>query len=271
MINFALLSNVCIASDIPLEGEGGEAPPSQARFEPDPLKDDEEASTEVAQTTLQNTPFDEKEFVSIEAQKKVPVTIHVNGGMFDQLAIPHSTMLYAEITLVNCSCFHPLDPSTFQNNSELTRVVFNGSNLNLRQFEEKFGEDCVNLTYIDLQRFVDVSVKEQPLMTPERFAQIAHPCLLQRILGGHCIVLISRPDIPEECYKEECYKLEEMKEKFLSSVLQLRSLTKAKETLSIYQTLIDMISIGASKLGSAQLATKAGKAGKDFIFALAAQ
>jgi hypothetical protein len=57
-----------------------------------------------------------------------------------------------------------------------------------------------------------------------------------------------------------CYQLDDMKERFLTSILHLRSLTKAKETVTTYQVLIDMITAGASKLDPAQLAAAGGKA-----------
>ena len=274
--------HICTASESRLaesqDSEGDSTPrPSQARFAveeevPDADESHDGTATEVAQSALQNTTFaagiiatsppptpakpneadkasKEEEFISVEPQALVPSTLHINGGMFDALVIPNSTMPYTTITLSNCTCFNPLDPTTFQNNPALTRIVFSNSQLNFRQFEEKFGEGCGNLTYIDLQNFSDVSVEGQSIMTPERFAQIAHPCLLQRVLSEKCVVLISYPDRPTEYYK-----LDEMKERFLSSILQLRSLTKAKETISVYQSLVEMLTNGVSKLDPTQLA-----------------
>jgi hypothetical protein len=277
--------HLCTASESHLaeseHSEGGSTPSqSRARFAASSSDDEIDEShdgtaTEVAQSALQNNTFasriiptspppstlkaaakdqNEEEFISVSPQVLVPPTIHINGGMFEDLIIPRSTMWYTKITVSNCTCFNPLDPTTFQNNPALTHISLSSSQLNLRQFEEKFGEGCGNLTCIDLQDFSDVSVTEQPLMTPERFAQIAHPCLLQRVLSENCVVLISHPERPVEPYK-----LDEMKERFLSSILQLRSLTKAKETISAYQSLIELLTNGVSKLDPTQLAAAGGR------------
>lgn len=285
LTRFMLLLNICFASEANLDSAqhipSSPSTPaeSHARFHADESLVDgdepnnDETPTEISRQVFPNATFgartstytsveellkdSEKEedgFISVEKQAKIKPTLQIVGGMFDTITFPHSTMPFVEIELSNCTCFNPLDPSTFQNNSELSKIALTYSQLNLRYFEEKLGENCPTLLHIDLQGFVDVSVTEQPIITPERFAQIAHPDLLQRILRGVCKVFISRPDRPVECYT-----LEEMKEPFLSSILHLRSLTKAKETLSTYQRLIDMLTTGASKLDPAQLAAAGGR------------
>lgn len=242
---------------------------SHARFESQPTPSDTEVEahpTELGQDATPNAAFENNTsitsshktilptieddgFVSVEKHEKIVATFHINGGMFDTLVIPHSTMPYTEITLSNCTCFNPFCSSSFQNNSVLTRIVLNNSYLNLRNFEEKLGEGCGNLSHIDLQKFSDVSVDGQTIITPERFAQLAHPDVLQRILSGKCELYISNEE-----REGECYSLDEMKDRFLSSVLHLRSLTKAKETVSTYQAIIDTLSTGVSCLDPSALA-----------------
>lgn len=285
LTSFILLSNFCFASEADLDSvqHTPRSPltpqESQARFqayaglEDGDESNNDETPTVIGRQVFPNTTFaarpatfrsveepskeSEKEedgFISVEKQTKIKPTLKIVGGMFDTLTFPHSTMPYTEIVLSHCTCFNPLDPSTFQNNSELSKISLKNSQLNLRYFIENLGENCPSLTDIDLQGFVDLSATEQPIITPERFAQIVHPDLLQRILRGVCNVFISRPDRPVDCYT-----LEEMKEPFLSSILHLRSLAKAKETLSTYQRLIDMLTTGASKLDPAQLAAAGGR------------
>jgi hypothetical protein len=206
-------------------------------------------------TTQKASDTEDEEFVSVAPQINIPPKVSISGGMFSAFALPQSTMPYTSITLAGCICFSSLDPNTFQLNSALTRIILTNSQLNLRQFEENLGENCPNLSHIDLQGFIDVSVEGQPIITPERFAQIAHPCLLQRVLSENCKLYISHPK-----RSNECYLLEEMKERFLSSVLQLRSLTKAKETISMYQSVIDMLSTRVERKDLSALATAGIKA-----------
>lgn len=283
LTRFMLIPNICFASEADLDSaQHTPSSPltpleSHARFHADPALVDapnnDETPTEIGRQALPNSTFaarpttytsieeslkdSEKEddgFISVEKQAKIKATIQIVGGMFDTLTLPHSTMPYTEIELSHCTCFNPLDQSTFQNNPELSSITLRNSHLNLRNFVENLGEKCTSLIHIDLQGFVDVSATEQPIITPERLAQIAHPDLLQRILRGVCTVFISHPD-----RQTECYTLEEMKEPFLSSILHLRSLTKAKETLSTYQRLIDMLTAGVSKLEPTQLAAAGGR------------
>lgn len=278
-----LLSSICLASEADLDSAqhtpSSPSTPveSHARFHVDAaLVDDDEPNndetpTEIGRQALPNSRFaarpaiftsveetskesEEDGFISVEKQAKIKPTLKIVGAMFDTLTFPHSTMPYAEIELSHCTCFNPLDPSTVQNNPELLKITLRHSHLNLRNFVENFGENCPSLIHIDLQDSMDLSVTKQPIVAPERFAQIAHPDLLQRILRGACTLYISHPD-----RQTECYALEEMKEPFLSSILQMRSLSKSKETLSTYQRLIDMLTTGASKLDPAQLAAAGGR------------
>lgn len=254
--------NVCFGSETYFNsgGEDDITPPQFNR--PESLGEYDETATEIEKSAVQNDTFatqmpttsipavgqtktteiEEDGFISVECHLRVNPTFRLVGGMFDTLTLPQSTMPFTEIELSYCTCFTPLDATQFHHNSEVVRIILSHSQFNLRHFEEKLGENCPKLTHIDLQGFVDVSVAEQPIITPERFAQIAHPDLLQRILCGNCNVLISNGDRPSESYS-----LEEMKERFLSSILQLRSLTKARETISTYQTLIDMIVLQAQE------------------------
>lgn len=258
--------NVCTASETLLGDEADYSNrsstnitphESHARFaQPSDGDDDDEA----AESTPQNATFatqvlpsaaattggadqakedDTEEYVNVPTQAKISPEFSIVGGMFDALVVPDSTMPYTVITLSGCICQALLAPSTFQNNSALVRINLSGSQLNFRDFEEKFGEGCLSLTHINLLGTIDGSVEGYPIITPERFAQLAHPDILQRILHGQCSLSISHPT-----REGGCYTVSEMKEKFLSSILQLRSLNKAKETLSTYQSLINMLRSG---------------------------
>lgn len=196
---------------------------------------------------------DTEEFVTVPVQAKISPEFSIVGGMYDALDIPNSTMPYTVLTLANCTCNNPLDPSTFQNNSALVHINLSGSQLNFRDFEEKFGAGCFSLNCIDLRNTVDSSVAGYPIITPERFAQLAHPDILQRILNGQCRLFISHPEREREGKEEReekeelqrgCYTVSEMQPKILFSILQLRSLNKAKEPLSAYQSLINMLRSG---------------------------
>lgn len=282
---FVLISffNICTASETllddtqPADGTPPATPTeSQARFAAASHSDDEDdephdgTATETGQPRSANTTFahkagaenphlaavelEEQEFITVPTHANVLSEISISGGMFDTLVIPNSTMPYTAITLSNCTCYNPLDPEIFQKNLVLVRIILNGSQLNFRDFEEKFGEGCSNLSHINLLNASDVSVDGYSIITPERFAELAHPDVLQRILCGRCEVFISHPT-----RERAPYTLEEMKEKFLSSILQLRSLAKAKETLSTYQTVIEMLRTGVNKIDPTQLAAAGGR------------
>ncbi|QOL19619.1 hypothetical protein [Candidatus Bodocaedibacter vickermanii] len=260
--------NVCTASetlldeDQPAEGTPSGTPAeSRAMFAADTGDGDDDADAESndgtvepalqsATVAIQAMPSaaggaaaavqpNEEEFVNVPEQAKILPEFSIVGGMYDALDIPNSTMPYTAITLANCTCNNPLDPSTFQNNSALVRINLSGSQLNFRYFEEKFGAGCLSLTHINLMGTIDGSVDGYPIITPERFAQLAHPDILQRILHGQCSLFISHPE-----RVGGYYIVPEMQKKFLSSILQLRSLNKAKETLSTYQSLINMLRSG---------------------------
>ncbi len=226
----------------------GTAPPSTASTHP-------EQTPPAAAAAAQSNAEDIEEYVNVPKQAKILPEFSIVGGMFDALVIPISTMPYTAITLSGCSCQALLDPSTFQNNLALVRINLNGSQLNFRDFEEKFGEGCLNLNCIDLMNTIDSSVVGYLIITPERFAQLAHPDILQRILHGHCSLSISHP-----AREGECYTVPEMQEKFLSSILQLRSLNKAKETLSAYGKLIEMLRAGVEGIDPKALAAAGGRA-----------
>lgn len=289
LLTFALSFNALNASEQHFDdGEsdaGSDHAKSQARFEApqNPRDDDaEDTPTEIGQgatpnatcahktgaensppEALQTKPSPYKEvvpseadgFISVEKQARIPATLQIKGGMFDTLSLPNSSMPYTEIMLLNCTCFGPLDPSQFQNNPELRILSLTGSQLNLRHFEEKLGEKCANLSQINLQGFTDVSAEGQTMITPERFAQLAHPDILQRILSGQCTLFISHPE-----GDNECYGIDEMKEKFLSSILQLRSLRKAEETVSTYQRIVEMLKTGVGSIDPSALASSGVRA-----------
>ncbi len=271
LTSFILLSNFCFASEADLDSaqhtpiSPSTPVESHARFHFDAALVDgdepnnDETPTEIGRQALPNSTFaarttivdeaskkSEKEedgFISVEKQAKIKPTLKIVGGMFDTITFPHSILPYTDIELSHCTCFNPLDPSAFKNNPVLSSIILRNSQLNLRYFIENLGENCPILIHIDLQGFVDLSATEQPIVTPERFAQIAHPDLLKRILSGVCTLYISHPD-----RQTEGYTLDEIKESFLFSIIQMRSLSKSKKTLSTYQRLIDMLTTGAGKL-----------------------
>lgn len=167
--------------------------------------------------------------------------------MYKTLSIPEPTTPYTSIEIVRCMCFTAFNPASFQNNPDLTHLVLTDSHLNFSGSEEKIGEGCPNIVHIDLQGCSDLSVGNQAPITPERFAQLAHPDVLLRILSAQCQLLIKNPE-----RSEECYTVEEMKAKFLQSVVEWRSVQKSQE--GIYQRIMAILAAGISEFDPTKVA-----------------
>lgn len=186
---------------------------------------------------------DVEEYVNVASTQP---GFNINDGMFAILMIPESTTPYKKISLVRCVCFNPLNPSSFQNNPELTHIILTDSHLNLLGSEEKLGEGCPKLEHIDLRNTVDLSIDKDTPITPGRFAQLAHPDLLLRILSAQCKVSILNPE-----HEGTCYTVDEMKAKFLRSVVELRSAQKSQE--GIYQRIMTVLAAGINEFDLKQL------------------
>jgi hypothetical protein len=171
----------------------------------------------------------------------------INDGMFTTLIIPESITPYKMISLVRCVCFNSLDPSSFQNNLALTHIILTGSHLNFLGSEEKLGEGCPKLEHIDLRGTADLSIDKDTPITPERFAQLIHPDVLLRILSAQCNVSILNPE-----HEGTCYTVDEMKAKFLRSVVELRSAQKSQE--GIYQRIMAVLAAGINEFDHTKLA-----------------
>lgn len=143
--------------------------------------------------------------------------------------------------------FYCIQPCKFSKQSRFTHLVLTDSHLNFSGSEEKIGEGCPNIVHIDLRGCSDLSVGNQAPITPERFAQLTHPDVLLRILSAQCQLLILNP----ERY-EECYTVEEMKAKFLQSVVESRSVQKSQE--GIYQRIMAILAAGISEFDPTKVA-----------------
>jgi hypothetical protein len=157
----------------------------------------------------------------------------IKDTTFKTLIIPEPISPFKKIMIIQCTCYNSIDAASFQNNPELTHLILTGSYINWGGSEEKLGEGCP-LEYIDLKGTVDISIDKEAPITPERFAQLIHPDILLRILNAQCELFILNPTTVGMCYS-----VDEMREKFLRSLVERRSDLKSQE--GIYQTLIGLL------------------------------
>jgi hypothetical protein len=240
--------------------------PDQPQYQPDTSADDattiagdlgSNGESDVANGTFTHTIAPEvttpnKALPLTDVEEYVNVTntqpeFAITDGMYRTLNIPESSTPYTKITLIRCVCFNSIDPASFQNNPELTHLIFTGSHLNFSGSEEKLGEECPNLVHIDLRGTADISIDKDTPITPERFAQLIHPDVLLRILSSQCNVSILNPK-----REGSCYTVDEMKAKFLQSVVELCSAQKSQEGIS--QRIMAVLSAGINEFDHTKLA-----------------